>query len=180
MAYLHIYTGDGKGKTSAAIGLIVRAAGAGRCAAYLQFDKGFDTDEHYSERRILRQLPGVSVQCFGAERMMPDGKFRFKNEPRDFDQAQKGLAAARELVADPSLFSIVLDEIVTSIRTKLLKEDDVLALVSLWRQSPQAELIMTGRNATPRLIEAADLVTECREVKHYFRQGVEPRFGIDY
>lgn len=180
MPYLHIYTGDGKGKTTAAIGLIVRAAGAGRRAAFLQFDKGFDTEEHYAERRVLRELPGVTVECFGAERMMPDGKFRFKNQPEDFEQARRGLEAACTLLGDASLFTIVLDEIVTCIRTKLLKEEDVLALIGEWKRTPHAELILTGRDASPRLIEEADLVTECREVKHYFREGVNPRFGVDY
>lgn len=180
MPYLHIYTGDGKGKTTASIGLIVRAAGAGKRAAFVQFDKGFDTDEHYAERAILRQLPGVTVQCFGAERLMPDGKFRFKNEPQDFEQAQRGLEAARHLAADPVFFTIVLDEVITCIKTKLLKEADVMKLIEEWRRAPHAELILTGRNASPRLIEAADLVTECREVKHYFHKGVHPRFGIDY
>lgn len=189
MGFLHVYTGNGKGKTTCAVGLAVRAAGAGLNVAFVQFDKGFDgQNEHYNERHILRTLPQVDVFPFGMERMMPDGKFRFQNIDDDFQQATAGLELTRQLItgdgaAGPSKSyqMIILDEIVTCIGTKLLTTDQVMDLVSTFKSGADLELIMTGRSAWPELIEAADLVTEMTLVKHYFYQHQPPpRPGIDY
>ena len=87
---LQIYTGDGKGKTTACVGLTVRALGAGLRAAFIQFDKGYDgTNEHYAERFILRMLPKLTLTPTGCERMRPDGTFRFTNEPEDYAEAAR-------------------------------------------------------------------------------------------
>lgn len=182
MAYLHVYTGNGKGKTTCAVGLAVRALGAGMRVAFLQFDKGFDGEnEHYNERHILRKLDGVDVFPFGLERMMPDGKFRFKNIEEDLGEAQMGLKKSNELVQAGEHDVLILDEIVTCIGTKLLNEDDVMGFVSAFKTNPQCELIMTGRGAWPSLIEAADLVTEMTLIKHYwYEHKLEARPGIDF
>jgi cob(I)alamin adenosyltransferase len=181
VGHLQVYTGNGKGKTTCAVGLAVRAAGAGRRVAFLQFDKGFEgRNEHYHERAILRQLAGVELYFFGMERMMPDGKFRFANVPEDFAQAAAGLAKARELVREGSHFLVVCDEAITCVSTGLYTAEDLMSLVREHKQAPTVELVLTGRGAFPELIEAADLVTEMTLVKHYFYEGVQAREGIEF
>ena len=181
MGYLHVYTGNGKGKTTSAVGLTVRAVGAGYRVAFIQFDKGFEGhNEHYHERVVLRALPQVDLYFYGMERVMPDGKFRFHNEQGDIDQAAAGLAKARELVAAGHHFLVVCDEAITCVMTKLYGEDDLMDLVRVFRESGKCELVLTGRGAFPRLIEAADLVSEVTLVKHYFYEGVLARKGIEF
>lgn len=182
MGYLHVYTGNGKGKTTCAVGLIVRALGAGHKVAFVQFDKGFDgTNEHYNERKTLRKLGDVDLFPFGLERMMPDGKFRFQNIDDDLAEAASALDKARELILAGKHDLVVLDEAVTCIGTKLLTEDAVMNLVADFKKQPNCELVMTGRGAWPGLIEAADLVTEMTLVKHYwYEHKVEARPGIDF
>lgn len=181
MGYLHVYTGDGKGKTTSAVGLAMRAAGAGLRVAFCQFDKGFEgREEHYHERFVLRRIPEIEMFFFGLERMMPDGKFRFANTDGDLEQARQGLDKARELIRANRHQMIILDEAVTCVGTKLYSEDDLMELVRVFREEGQCELVLTGRGASPRLVEAADLVSEVRLVKHYFYQGVQARKGIEY
>ena len=181
MGYVHVYTGNGKGKTTCCVGLTIRALGAGRRVAFLQFDKGFEgRNEHYHERFILRQLEGLDLGFFGMERMMPDGKFRFANIPEDFEQARAGLEEAKRLIRAGGHFMVVCDEAVTCVSTKLITEDDLLELVRVAREEGECELVLTGRGATARLVEAADLVSEVRLVKHYFYEGVQAREGIEF
>lgn len=179
---VQIYTGDGKGKTTAAMGLALRAAGAGRRVAIVQFDKGYDAKrgEHYHERVLLRTLPGVALHPFGCERMMPDGTFRFRNTDEDRAEAKRAMEMCRTLLLSRKLFLLVCDEILSSIRTKLVSESDVLALLDLRPESPETEIVLTGRKASAALIDRADLVTEMRPVKHYFTQGLPAREGIEY
>lgn len=178
---VHVYTGDGKGKTTSAVGLTIRSAGAGHAVAFCQFDKGFEgRNEHYHERFVLRGLPAVDLFFFGEERMMSDGKFRFQNNDDDLAQARAGLAKAGELIEAGRHDLIVLDEAVTCVGTKLYGEDDLLGLVARFRERGRGDLVLTGRSAFPRLIEAADLVSDVTLVKHYFYQGVEARKGIEF
>lgn len=183
MGYLHLYTGNGKGKTTCAVGLAVRALGAGHKVAFVQFDKGYDgTNEHYNERHVLRKFDDVDVYPFGQERMMPDGKFRFQNNESDLSDAQDGLAKAGEVLAGGEHDLVILDELITCVGTKLLPEQDVMNLVARYRElgSP-CELVLTGRNAWEALIAGADLVTEMTLVKHYwYEHKVEARPGIDF
>lgn len=111
---------------------------------------------------------------------MPNGKFRFQNQPEDFEQARKGLDQARQLIQSGKYHLIVLDEVVTCVMTKLLTEEDILGLVDDFRGQRTCELVMSGRGAFPRLIEKADLVSEVQLVKHYFYDGVDARKGIEY
>lgn len=181
LGYVHVYTGNGKGKTTCSIGLTIRALGAGRRVAFLQFDKGFEgRNEHYHERFILRKLEGLDLRFFGMERMMPDGKFRFANIPEDFGQARAGLEEAKRLIRDGGHFMVVCDEAVTCVATKLITEDELLDLVRVAREAGECELVLTGRGASDRLVAAADLVSEVRLVKHYFYEGVQAREGIEY
>jgi cob(I)alamin adenosyltransferase len=181
LGYLHVYTGNGKGKTTAAIGLSIRAAGAGERVAILQFDKGFQgKNEHYHERAILRQIPNIELYFYGLERMMSDGRFRFQNEAGDFEQAQAGLRKAIELINSGRYFLVVCDEAITCVATKLLAPGELMSLVKEFRAHPTCDLVLTGRGAFPELIEAADLVSEVQLVKHYFYQGVAARRGIEF
>jgi len=182
MGYLHVYTGNGKGKTTSSVGLAVRAAGAGEHVAFLQFDKGFEgKNEHYHERVVLRSLPQVDMFFYGMERMMPDGKFRFANIEEDFAQARAGLEKARELVKSGKYFLVICDEAVSCVMTKLFSEDDLMSLVDEFKATnPDCDLVLTGRGIFHRLVEAADLVSEITLVKHYFYQGVPARKGIEY
>lgn len=181
MGYLQLYTGDGKGKTTCAVGLAIRAAGAGKRVAFVQFDKGFDgKDEHYHERAVLRVLPNVDLFLFGMERMLPDGTFRYTNSAADYEQARAALAKARELLGTGSYFLVVCDEAITCVNTGLVPAAELMELVRVFRAAPRCELVLTGRGAFPELIEAADLVTEMKPVKHYFRAGVQAREGIEF
>lgn len=177
---IHVYTGDGKGKTTCAVGLATRAAGAGLRVLVLQFDKGFSEEDHYSERTSLRTLPGVEVIGTGAERMMPSGRFRFRNIDEDFAEARRGLELAREAITGGEWDLIVLDELVTCVQTGLLSERDVESILDLHGGGSRAELVLTGRGGWPALIGRADLVTELRMRKHYFERGVRLRRGIDH
>lgn len=178
---IHIYTGDGKGKTTAAVGLAVRAVGAGRRVAFIQFDKGFEPPhEHYSERRLLRQLPEVDLIATGCERMNLDGTFRFTVTEADRAEARRALQAAREALTKGDYFLIVLDEILSAASCGLITHNDVERIMALHRENPASELVLTGRGATPSEIAAADLVTEMVARKHYFDKGEQAREGIDF
>lgn len=178
---LHVYYGYGKGKTTSAVGLAIRALGAGKKVALVQFDKGYDgANEHYSERRVLRTLPGLRLFPFGKERVLGPNAFRFKNEPGDTEEAQKALSKARELVTEGGLDLLILDEILASVMTKLLTREQVMGLVELYNQNRRCELVLTGHQVWPELVEKADLVTEMRKEKHYFDQKLPSKEGIEY
>lgn len=177
---LHIYTGDGKGKTSCAIGLAIRALGAGLRVDWIAFDKGFQDEEHYSERSILRALPGIHFQATGLERVRPGQKFRFGVTPDDRAEVQRAIALAEECLQSKSADMLILDEIISAVACSLLKEKDVMNLIARFKESRPCELVMTGRGATGAMIEAADLVSEIIARKHYFDQGIAARKGIDY
>ncbi len=178
---LHVYTGDGKGKTTACIGLAVRAVGAGRRVWMIQFDKGFDgTNEHYAERKVLRTIPLLRLDPTGCERIRPDGTFRFGVTPPDLEEASRGLSLAREAVRSPDYDLVILDEVLSAQQYRLIREEDILELLEDWRREGRAELVLSGRTKLQSVLDAADLVTEMRKVKHYFDAGVPAREGIEY
>jgi cob(I)alamin adenosyltransferase len=182
---LHIYYGYGKGKTTSAIGLAIRALGAGKKVAIVQFDKGYDgNNEHYSERNIIRKLKeiGYDIDIFptGCERMNEDGTFRFKNEQCDFDEAKKGLDIAKKLIKDGKQDLLILDESIAAVAYNLLQKSDIEELIDMFRANKKYELVMTGHKIWDELEEKADLITEMRKVKHYFDNGIPARQGIEY
>ncbi len=178
---LHLYYGYGKGKTTAAIGLAIRALGASKRVAIVQFDKGYDgVNEHYSERKILRSLPNLQLFPFGRERVLGPKAFRFKNEPGDLGEAQRALAKARELLDGDGLDLLVLDEILASVMTRLLTREEVMDLVDLYNRNRRCELVLTGHQVWPELVEKADLVTEMKKEKHYFDQKAPSKEGIEF
>lgn len=169
--YVQIYTGDGKGKTTAALGLALRAVGCGLKVCIVQFMKG----RHYSELDAVPLLQGlVTIEQYGHPTFC-----RFTDPPdaREVERAHEALRRLESLMDSRACNVLVADEIVTAMKFSLLTEDEVLAFIG--RKPQGMELILTGRGATPALIEAADLVTEMREVKHYYLQGIQARCGIE-
>jgi len=178
---LQVYTGDGKGKTTACVGLAVRAVGNGFKVWMIQFDKGYDgVNEHYAERRVLRTLSGLRLDPTGCERMMPTGRFRFGVTPEDRAEALRALELAREAVSSPDFDLVILDEILSAQQYHLITEDEIRDVLARWRANPRAELVLSGRTRLQSVLDEADLVTEMRKVKHYFDAGVAARPGIEY
>lgn len=168
--YLQVYTGEGKGKTTAAIGLTVRAAGAGLKVLFVQFIKG----DRYSEIKALETLGDrVTVRQYGLGRFV-----KGKPAPEDMAAAREGLAEVGAMMTNGCGFDvIVLDEANVAITCDLFDTEALLEVID--SRPENVELIITGRGADPRIIEKADLVTEMREVKHYYKQGVMARTGIE-
>jgi len=178
---IQFYIGDGKGKTTAAIGLAVRAIGAGKRVAFVQFDKGHDTGrEEYSERAVLRSLPGLELIVTGCERRRLDGTFRSGNTDEDRAEARRGLDAVEKLLDEGDHDLIACDELLGSVTTGLIERRAVEALLDLHGGRADVELVMTGRCREGALLERADLVTDMRNVKHYYDAGVKARRGFDF
>lgn len=183
VGYVHIYYGGGKGKTTAAIGLSIRALGAGMKVCFIQFDKGFDAErgEHYYERRILRGLDGFELQPTGCERIRADGSFRFGVEAEDLAEAKRALALAEDAVSASAYDLVVLDEMLGALAYDLICERDVLKILDAHVASGRrCELVLTGHKITDEIRERADLVTQMRKRKHYFDRGVAARMGIEF
>lgn len=167
--YVQVYTGDGKGKTTAALGLIVRARGANLRVYFCQFIKL----GRYSEIKALTEcFKRVKVDQFGCGRFV-----RGKPTPADTALAQKGLARLRKVVLSGRYDVVIADEINTAAHVGLISVADVLKLIA--DKPCKVELVLTGRNAHRKIIKAADLVTEMREIKHYWHKGVCGRRGIE-
>jgi len=168
---IQVYTGNGKGKTSAAFGLALRAVGRGLKVYMIQFIKGgFD----YGELFTVRNLSNFTLKAFGR------GKFVTSKPPQkeDVDLAQEALHLAERIVQSGNYNIVILDEINVALDLNLISLEDVLKLIK--RKPPSLELVLTGRNAHEEVITAADLVTEMKEIKHPFHKGIEARKGIEY
>ena len=181
LGLIHLYTGDGKGKTTAAWGLVLRAAGQGLRCCVVQFMKSCPQGgEARAWRQWLRQA-GVELRQFA--RQAKEGE-RWawvdpKNVlPEDRAAAEEGLAYARQAVNSGQFDLVVLDEIAVAVDWGLLEEERILQLL---RERPRGvEMVLTGRGASARLVAAADLVTEMKAVKHPMDSGVRARAGIEY
>ena len=167
--YVQVYTGNGKGKTTAAIGLSVRAAGAGLHVYIAQFVKMGD----YSEIKALRQLKDkITVEQYGLARFI--GKNPTK---KDILVARKGLERVKQVMASGLYDVVVLEEANIVVDYKIFSVQELLDIIH--SKPDDIELIITGRYAAPEIIEAADLVTEMKAVKHYYDKGVKARTGIE-
>ena len=176
---LQIYTGNGKGKTTAALGLAVRAVGAGKRVGIIYFDKGGET--HYSERAVLRErfVGVIAFVSTGLDRIDPvTHEFRFGVTEADKQEAHRGLDVAREWIASKQFDLIILDEINSTTALGMISVDDVLEV--LRGRPKELELVLTGRDAPDAFTELADLVTDMTLVKHYFYDSVPAREGFDY
>lgn len=181
--YVHVYYGGGKGKTTAAIGLAVRAAGAGDRVAFIQLDKGFDPErgEHYSERKALRRIPEIVLFPTGRERILADGTFRFGVEPEDRAEARRALEEAKRALLSGEYGVVILDEALGALAYGLLEEKDILDLLDAHEAAGRkSELVLTGHKLTEAIKMRADLVTRMEKVKHYFDEGVPARVGIEF
>lgn len=171
MGLTQVYTGNGKGKTTAALGLALRAAGHRLRVLMIQFLKG---GIPYGELRAARKLsPYLTILPMGREDFVDK-----KNPlPQDVRLAKRGWKLAKQAVQSREYQVVILDEVNVAVDYGLVSEKELLALI---RNKPQdVELVLTGRSAKANIIKAADLVTEMKEKKHYYRKGIESRIGIE-
>ena len=168
---LIVHTGKGKGKSTAAFGLLLRALGRGFRAGVVQFGKGaWDT----GERHAIERFPDQVVWHALGEGFT----WETQDRERDVAAAERAWAKAAELMADPAIRLLILDELNISLRYDHL---DIAKVVSaLQARRPDLHVVVTGRNAKPELIEAADLVTDMTPIKHHFAAGVKAQEGIEY
>jgi len=168
---IQVYTGNGKGKTTAALGLALRAVGHGKRVLIIQFMKG---ETGYGEQSSAMKLsPLLTIIKAGREAFVS----RSNPDPIDFKLAQEGLSLAKRAIEAGECEILVLDEINTAVDFGLITLSDLLRFID---SKPETlELILTGRNAKPEIIEKADLVTEMVERKHYYRRGIPARKGIE-
>ena len=164
----HIYTGDGKGKTTAALGLSLRALGAGSKVFFAQFIKG----RHYSELDMLADLEGIEFEQFGRRCFIREEPSR-----EDIEMAREGLEKAGRILKSGEYDVVVLDEATIALHYELFSADELLEKITA--RAGNVEVVITGRSAPDRLIEAADLVTEMKKIKHYFDEDVPARTGIE-
>jgi len=168
---VQVYTGKGKGKTSAAFGLALRAIGRGLKVYIVQFIKGgFD----YGELYVIDRLPNLELKAYGR------GKFITQKPPEqeDIELAEEAFQRGKNVVESGSYDVVVLDEINVALNLKLISLEKVLQLIK--NKPKHVELVLTGRYAPNEIIQAADLVTEMKEVKHPFNRGHHAREGIEY
>ncbi|MEE9366609.1 MAG: cob(I)yrinic acid a,c-diamide adenosyltransferase [Dehalococcoidales bacterium] len=168
---VQVFTGNGKGKTSAALGAILRATGHGLKVFIVFFMKG---KYPYGEFSSLPKLPNVEVASFGLRCLID----RNNINPEEIKQAELALQTAREAMLSGKYDMVVLDEVNVAVYFKLIPLDDVIKLID--EKPPEVELILTGRYAEGAVIERADLVTEMVKVKHPYDKGVKARKGIEY
>jgi len=168
---VEVFTGDGKGKTSAALGLALRASGHDLKIFIVFFMKG---SFPYGEQKTLSQLPNVTFVRFGSQTFVDPNNVT----KADKEEAKKALNAARKAILSNNYAIVILDEINVAAAWKLIDIDEVIKLI---REKPKkVELILTGRGADDKLIDLADLVTDMTKVKHPYDKGISARKGIDY
>jgi cob(I)alamin adenosyltransferase len=166
--YIQVYTGDGKGKTTAALGLALRAVGAGMKVFIAQFVKGCD----YSELESIKKLSEyITIKQYGRE------KFIYDVENEDIERARKGLNEVKEIIRNGEYDIVILDEANIAVNLKLFSPQELIEIIS--SKPEHMEIVITGRYADPLIIEKADLVTEMVEIKHYYKNGVKARNGIE-
>ena len=168
--YVQVYTGKGKGKTTAAFGLALRAAGAGLKVYFAQFVKGTKYSECHAVEKYLSAF--ITLKQYGM------GYF-VERKPNEDDRrmASEGLLEIKEIMCSGKYDVIILDEANIAVYYKLFSLEDLLDFIDA--KPENVELIITGRHADPKIIDRADLVTEMKEIKHYYHNGVEARVGIE-
>jgi len=168
--YIQVYTGNGKGKTTAAIGLAIRAAGAGLKVLFVQFLKGRIASEHKALKKFKNK---IVVRQYGKKSFIEG-----KPSIRDIQIANKGLLEAQRAISGHKYDLIILDEVLLAIDLKLIKLQRIIKLLKA--KPNDLELLLTGRNAPRQIIEIADLVTEMKDIKHYYDSKVKARIGIEF
>jgi len=168
--YIQVYTGDGKGKTTAALGLALRTAGYGRRVFIGQFMKG----QYYGELTVLAEIKEIDVEQFG------DAGCIRREEVTDIHRqhAKRGLGRIEEVLTSGKYNMVVLDEILVAIWFGVIRVERVLEVLK--KRPSHVEVILTGRRAPEQLLAVADLVTEMKEIRHYYQDGIEAREGIEF
>ena len=168
---VHVYTGDGKGKTTAALGLAFRACGHGFAVHVIQFMKG---DINYGELKAAKSIPNLTIVQFGR------ASFVDKENPalEDIELAKEGFEHAKAIIQKGEHDIIILDELNVAVDFKLVSIEDVLNLIDT--KPENMEIIITGRGAHKKLIERADYVTDMRNIKHPYDRGLMARDGIEH
>lgn len=170
--YVQVYTGDGKGKTTASLGLVCRAAGYGHRACIVSFLKG---DPNYGELRFIREhMPMVEYHLAGRMNFVDP----IDPDPADVEIAREGFETARQAVLGGEFHVVVLDEVNVAVNLGLVSEDALLELLDA--KPEHVEIVLTGRDVSERLIARADLVTEMRSIKHFYEAGIPARRGIEF
>jgi len=170
--YVQVYTGDGKGKTTASLGLVLRAAGYGHRSCIVSFLKG---DPNYGELRFVREhMPMVDYHLAGRMNFVDPND----PDPEDVAIARQGLQTAREAIASGEYHVVVLDEVNVAATLGLVAAAEVLELLDT--KPDHVEVVLTGRDAPAAFVERADLVTEMRMVKHFYDAGIPARRGIEF
>lgn len=171
MGTIQVYTGDGKGKTTAALGQALRAAGHNFKIIVIQFMKG---KINYGELEAVKKLPNFTIEQYG----LPTFVDKDSPSKEDVSLAKKGFARAKEVIMGGNYDFVILDEINIALDYGLVPLDELLELIK--NKPGNVELILTGRYAPPEIIKIADLVTEMKEIKHHYRKGIQARKGIEY
>lgn len=166
--YIQVYTGNGKGKTTAALGLSLRAVCAGNKVFFGQFMKGQES----SEKKALHILPGFTLEQFGNSSFITGTPTE-----EDISCAVQGLKRIGEILASGEYDLVVMDEVNIALHFKLISVEGVRAILNI--KPEKTEVVMTGRYAPQQIIDIADLVTEMKEIKHYYNIGVDARIGIE-
>lgn len=168
---VQVYTGSGKGKTTAALGQAMRACGHGLKVIMIQFMKG---NINYGELETAKRIPNFTIEQYGLE------TFVDKKNPgkKDIELAKRGLERVKEVVKSGKYDIVILDEINVALDYKLIPLDEIVNLIE--NKPKGVELILTGRYASPEIMKIADLVTEMLEIQHHYPKGVKAREGIEY
>lgn len=166
---IQVYTGNGKGKTTAALGLAIRAAGSGAKVYICQFLKG----RYCCELTSLKKIKNIKIEQFGRTCFI-----RSKVNDKDVRLANAGFKAAKKAILSKRYSLVILDEMCVALNLKLISIRDVLSLMN--NLPVNTDLVLTGRCAHPEIIERADLVSEIKDKKHYFQKGVKARRGIEF
>lgn len=166
--YVHIYTGNGKGKTTAAIGLSMRAICAGKKVYFAQFVKGMK----YSEVKLKDYVPNFTIKQFGRDCFICR-----KPDEEDIKAANAGLEECKRILSSDMYDLVVLDEINIALYYELISKDEVIDMIK--NRTSSIEVVLTGRYAPKEILDIADLITEMKEIKHYFYTGVKARTGIE-
>lgn len=166
--YIHIYTGNGKGKTTCALGLSLRAVCSGKKVFFGQFVKGMK----YSELDAVKYLPNFEMKQYGRD------CFIYNNPTKeDIDMAKNALSDMKNILVEGKYDLVVMDELNIALHYKLFTVEEVIEILEARKKN--VEVVITGRYALKELMDRADLVTEMKEIKHYYKKGVEARKGIE-